>query len=142
MGSARDALLGSGVATQSSCGDLGDLPPGAVLTWKGLFDPPADGCGDTVDVYAVSLTTATVSDPNLSYATMTLPDGCTGRVYFQIETLGPDGSTSYLDNSLSNGEPHWWLVRSFAPELEGGTCMSGKSVACADAFIAKTTAIP
>jgi hypothetical protein len=141
-GPARVALLGAATTAPPSCGDLGDLPPGAIVTSSVRFDPPADGCGNTLEIVPEALTTGALSDTGNGWATLTLPDGCVGTFDVELKTLSANSSiddTSYLDNGLANGEPHWWLVRTFTPAA--GACASGKSGACSDAFVAKNAIV-
>ncbi len=87
-----------------------------------------------------ALTTAPLSETGNSSATLTLPNGCVGLIFVEFRTLAANASsdnTSYLDDSLTNGEPHWWLLRRFVPDADAGACISANVVGCSDAFIAK-----
>ena len=136
------AVLASARAGSSgtpSCGALGDLQPGAVLTSTAsvVNDDGAESCFDVLTLTPRTLSTGAFA-PMTSGATLTLPDGCTGQfdVYFQSSDL----TSSFLDNDAGpDGQAAWWLVRRFQVEGDPALCFStGPAPAtCIDAFIAE-----
>jgi hypothetical protein len=142
-------VLGSTVSTQESCGDLGDLPPGAVVTSKMTTSGPSEDCDDTVLPTIQSLSTATIDSASPGYATITLPDGCSGVLQLQFATQGG----SYLaapSAPADGGLPSWWLVRSFRRAPDAGACApdagalasdGGLPAFCADAFLAQNVIV-
>jgi hypothetical protein len=136
---ALDTDLPPNAMLAPSCGDLGDLPAGAIMTSRVKFDLPADGCGSTLTIVPAALTTDAISDPDNSSATLTLPNGCAGTFSVAFTSFATNTSTddtSYLDNSRANGQPHWWLVRTFSPDATAASCVANKRVYCSDAFVA------
>lgn len=116
---------------QPSCGELGDLPEGATLTWTARPDGPGDGCDDHADVEVTALSTGTVSGNVL-----TLPNGCTGRWVLTAEALSDDA------DFLSNPEPEnprWYIQRNFT--RTAGDCFGNASAPadCTDNFVATST---
>jgi hypothetical protein len=129
----------SGADATPSCGDLGDLPPGAVLTSSAsvVDDQGAESCFEVLTVTPRTLSTGTVT-PMSSGATLLLPDGCTGRidVYFQ----SPNDTSSFLDSDPGDGgQAAWWLVRRFQVTGDPSLCFSTSlaPATCVDAFIAE-----
>ena len=114
-----------------SCGDLGDLAPGAVLVARASLSGASDSCFLEVDISGLSLSTGT-----LDGRVLTLPNGCSGSfgVSFQPRLVSPP----VLDNGLDDaGEPQWWLARGFTPIGDAAACPDAAHAACIDAFIAR-----
>ncbi|HEY4016453.1 MAG TPA: hypothetical protein VGM06_24125 [Polyangiaceae bacterium] len=132
------SVLAAGGATPS-CGGLGDLPAGAVLTSTAsvVNDQGAESCFDVLSLTPRTVSTGTLS-PASTGAVLQLPSGCSGQfdVYFQ----SPDDTSSFLDDDPSDGgQPAWWLMRRFEVEGDPSLCFStGDAPAtCIDAFLAK-----
>lgn len=129
----------AGGGAMPSCGGLGDLPPGAVLTSTAsvVNDQGAESCFDVLTMTPRALSTGTLA-PMSSGATLQLPDGCTGQldVYFQ----SPNEDSSFLDDDAgTDGQPGWWLIRRFQVEDDPTPCFPTvpAPATCIDAFIAE-----
>jgi hypothetical protein len=118
-----------------SCGDLGDLVPGAVLVSGASLPQMSEGCPSDVDLAAESLSTADIHGNSV-----TLPSGCAGYYQVEFETAA---DVSFLDNRLNDaGEPQWWLMREFIPNGDAGACPDTGTYSCVDLFIAQNVLLP
>jgi hypothetical protein len=138
-----------GYYSAASCGSLGDLPPGAVVTWKAdvVVDPIAvGGCpGATFSAEPQGLSTGALtpgSPPLAGTANVTLPSGCAGT--FSIQFYGPS-LTSFLGSGATDAGVDWFMVRWFQLSVPSGSqcpVMAASGVACADAFSVTNVIIP
>jgi hypothetical protein len=128
--------------TTPSCGDLGDLPPGAVLTSTATVvnDQGAESCFDVLTLTPRTVSTGVLAAES-SGAMLQLSNGCAGQfdVYFQ----SPNDTSSFLDDDTAaeaadGGQPGWWLVRRFQVEGDPSLCFPTTTApaTCFDAFIA------
>jgi hypothetical protein len=136
---ARETLTESGQATLAdpSCGNLGDLVPGAVIISNAYLASAQDSCPFGVGISPASWSAATLGPAAAPYSTLVLPNGCTGLV--QVALVPASGSSNVLDDTVNDaGEPSWWLLRDFFPDLDAGACPDAvPSGECQDLFIAK-----
>lgn len=123
----------------ATCGDLGDLPPGARVTWLASLEGSAETCEDEVDVDARSLSSAELSLPDFQggTASITLPGGCSGDWSLQIEALKSDAP---LLGPVDATDPQWVLRRTFRASPAAAACPSEvlSPSGCNDRFIAET----
>ena len=133
------ASLDSSMASSlgPSCGALGDLQAGAVLTTAASVTQgsPGDGCFNSLSLAPRALTTGSFEAAQGGGTTLRLPSGCTGdyAVYFQSS----DPSSSFLDNSPTSLGPPWRLVRRFQTTADPSPCFPGVTppLLCTDAFV-------
>jgi hypothetical protein len=135
-GASRQALFATSSGDTSippSCGDLGDLPDGAVLTSTATLEEPGDGCAYGVRLVPVGLSTGTLTPSASGGAHLQLPGGCAGTLQISFGSSSPD--VSYIDNSAP---ATWWIVRAFQPQGDATLCFPGTTppASCIDAFTA------
>jgi hypothetical protein len=114
-----------------TCGALGDLDPGTVITWNASLIGPGDGCSDGVDLGITNVTSGAYSNFQIE-----LPNGCRGSWTLQLIANSPDARFTDVPDPSA---PSWSLKRTFSATTDPTSCWPGGSAPttrCEDSFLA------
>ena len=134
-------FAGDRSSRDASCGSLGDLDAGVVVTWTAANGGSAETCDFDVGLNISNVTSGELVKTFYLGYDLKLPGGCSGDWRLSLKALRDDADFS---RALPDpAKPSWILERTFTPKGDLTSCPTALAAApwCSDAFVASTAAL-